>query len=61
MFEDLINKDNKKGIIWGQKPVSRDSVIKAMKQNIKDKDKLIKDLVDELTKIQHELDYLRNL
>jgi len=65
MFEDLIPNNPK---IWGQKDVDKNSIIKAMKDNIDEKEEIILDLIDELNNknmeindLKKELDYLRNL
>ena len=65
MFEDLIPNKPK---IWGQKPLNKDSLIKAMRDNIDAKEDLITDLLDEINNkniliddLKKEIDYLRNL
>ena len=63
MFEDLI-KDKEIGII----PPTKDSIIEAMKQNILSKEKIIKDLIDDINikdimiqDLKKENDYLKQL
>lgn len=63
MFEDLINKDK----IMTQGP-SKEDIIKALKWNIKEKEKLIEQYTEQLNKkmeiikkLTHEIKYLKKL
>lgn len=56
MFDDILGESEKP-----LPEVSKDSIISAQKDNIEQKEELIRDLLDRVTDLESQLEYLEQL